>query len=114
MNIYERRLAKANRMLQFLKKRYSPVQLKYWQDIQCNRDGIPQRLWKLREKLGLSMREFATSIGLKVKDYERFEKIGAKVPAKVIKLVVKKYNISENHLSPGTDKSREKPFVDGV
>jgi transcriptional regulator with XRE-family HTH domain len=42
----------------------------------------------------LSISEFAKSIGLSAKKYEKFERIGERVPEKIIKLVAEKYGVS--------------------
>jgi len=94
MNIYKKRLCNSYRMLIFLKKFYPSERIRYWCDLKCNRDGTPQRLWILRANLKLSISEFAKSIGLSAKEYEKFERIGEKVPEKIIKLVAEKYGVS--------------------
>ncbi len=94
MNIYKKRLCNFYRTLLFMKKIYPSERIRYWRDLKCNRDGTPQRLWTLRESLKLSISEFAKSIGLSAKEYEKFERIGQKVPEKIIKLVAEKYRVS--------------------
>lgn len=93
MNIYKKRLCDSYRVLLFLQKIYPSEKIRYWRDIQCHRDGTPQRLWWLRESLKLSISDFAKSIGFCAEKYERFERIGEKVPEKVINRVAKKYNV---------------------
>lgn len=94
MNIYKKRLCDSYSVLLFLKSIYPSDRLKYWQDIQCNRDGTPQRLWTLRVKLKLSISDFEKSLGLSAKEYEKFERIGEKVPEKIIKRVAKRFGVS--------------------
>ncbi len=98
MNIYTQRLEILNAMLEFLKKIYTPAKLRYWQDIECNRDGVPQRLWRLREHLKLDIDSFAHSIGLSPTYYGELEKIGARVPEYVIESVARKYRINKEWL----------------
>ncbi len=94
MNIYKQRLINSYQMLMLIKKYYPPEKIRYWEDIKCNRDGIPQRLWRLREKLKMSIPDFAKSINLTVRKYEKYEKIGSRVPERVVSIVAKKYGVN--------------------
>ncbi len=94
MNIYKKRLCDSYRVLLFLQKIYPPEKIRYWRDIQCYRDGSPQRLWRLRASLKLSISDFARSIGFSAEEYERFERIGEKVPEKVINRVAIRYGVA--------------------
>jgi len=103
MNIYERRLRNFGLMLKFLQKIYPQTKIRYWQDIECNRDGTPQRLWTLRHRLGLDIKTFALKIGVSQKKYEEYERIGAKVPESIIKIISKKFHIKKNWIEAKSD-----------
>lgn len=98
MNIYKQRLTNSYQMLLFIKKYYPSDKVKYWEDIRCNRDGTPQRLWRLRKKLKMSLPKFAKSINLPAKKYEKFERIGSRVPERVVSIVAKKYGVDTRWL----------------
>ncbi|MEO0136994.1 MAG: helix-turn-helix transcriptional regulator [candidate division WOR-3 bacterium] len=98
MNKYEARLKILSQSITFLKKIYPSEKLHYWVDIKTNRIGVPHRLWTLRVSLNMSEEEFARTIGLTLKDYQRFECIGAEVPEFVIKRVCAKFGIDKNWL----------------
>lgn len=85
----------------FVKKYYPPKKVKYWEDIKCNRDGTPQRLWMYRARLKMSTDEFARSIGLTKKEYEKYERIGAQVPDSLIERICEKYKIDRAVLKIG-------------
>lgn len=95
MNIYEKRLVLANQLLEFAKQTIKDKSKWQAYNLERNRDGPPQRLWCLREKLNMSYEDFARSIGLEEKEYKRYERIGEKVPDEVIKKVSEIYKIDK-------------------
>lgn len=93
----------SNQLLEFVKGVITDKRKWLLQDVECKRDGVPQRLWWLREKLNLSKSEFAKLLGIKEEDYRRYEMIGERVPPKIINRIAKVYKIPKEWIEVKRD-----------
>ena len=52
------------------------------------------RLWVLRCMLGFSEKEMAEKLGIPLREYKKYEKIGNKIPEKILKKISKEFGVS--------------------
>jgi DNA-binding transcriptional regulator YiaG len=60
----------------------------------ADKDGVPIRLWILRERYKLTVGDFANILGIPLEEYKNYEKIKAKVPITILEKVASKFGVS--------------------
>jgi len=93
----EKKLSENIRKFYFLTEFYKDIitpEIYFENLILKGKENPNLRLWVLREFLKLSEREMAEILNIPLREYKKYERMGNKIPEKILKKISRKFGVS--------------------